>query len=165
MSGSNPYSHLRWTLNRLRAMSPAEVGFRVRRKVQGTAERAGIGLARAAPQPSGPCGRPWVLELPRGFEISLYTQAAERILAGSFDIFALRNVRLGFPPRWNVDPRTRVEAPLRFGKSLNYRDPAEVGDIKYLWEINRHLELVTLAQAWHLTRDARYAQGCRTLLD
>ena len=29
----------------------------------------------------------------------------------------------------------------------------------------RHAELVTLAQAWHLTGDSRYSAGCRTLLD
>jgi hypothetical protein len=156
---------LRWTLNRLRAMSPAEVGFRVRRKVQGTVERAGIGLARATPDPVGTCGKPWISELPRGFDSAAYVRAADRILAGSFDVFSLRNVQLGFPPRWNVDPKTRIAAPLLFGKSLNYRAAGLVGDIKYLWEINRHLELVTLAQAWHLTRDARYSDGCRTLLD
>jgi hypothetical protein len=72
---------------------------------------------------------------------------------------------VGFPPAWNVDPKTRITAPLRFGKDLDYRDSAEVGDIKYLWEINRHLELVTLAQAWHLTREERYVQGCRSLLE
>ena len=37
--------------------------------------------------------------------------------------------------------------PLAFGKSLDYRDPELVGDIKYLWEPNRHLHLVALAQA------------------
>ena len=63
---------------------------------------------------------------------------------------------LDFPPRWNVDPRTGIEAPLIFGKELNYREPALVGDIKYLWEPNRHMELVTLAQAWHLTHEERY---------
>ncbi len=145
-------------------MSPAEVGFRVRRKVQGTVERAGIGLARA-PSPSGRCGLPWLSELPRGFDSARYARAADRILAGSFDVFALRGVQLGFPPRWNVDPKTGIEAPLPFGKDVNYRDPAQVGDIKYLWEINRHLELVTLAQAWHLSGDDRYAGGCRTLLE
>ncbi len=164
MSALNPYTHLRWTLNRLRAMSPAELGFRVRRKVQGTVERAGIGLARA-PLPSGTCGKPWIAALPRNFDAARYVRAADRILDGQFDVFALRGVQLGFPPRWNVDPKTRIEAPLSFGKDLNYRDPAIVGDIKYLWEINRHQELVTLAQAWHLTRDARYAHGCRTLLE
>jgi hypothetical protein len=52
-----------------------------------------------------------------------------------------------------------------FGKDLNYRDEALVGEIKYLWELNRHDALVALAQAWHLTRDDRYAAGCRVLLE
>ncbi|MGQ9862694.1 MAG: alginate lyase family protein, partial [Thiobacillaceae bacterium] len=30
---------------------------------------------------------------------------------------------------------------------------------------SRHAELVTLAQAWHLTGEAKYAEGCRMLLD
>ena len=145
-------------------MSPSEVGFRVGRKIQGTVERAGIGLARPS-VPAGQCGKPWLTRLPHEFDLERYRRAADRILDGMFDVFALRGAQLGFPPRWNVDPRTGIEAPLVFGKDLNYRDPALVGDIKYLWEPNRHLELVTLAQAWHLTREERYALGCRTLLD
>jgi Heparinase II/III-like protein/Heparinase II/III N-terminus len=157
-------SRIHWTLSRLKAMSPSEVGFRVGRKIQGTVERAGIGLARPS-VPAGQCGKAWLAQLPREFDIERYRRAADRILDGVFDVFSLRGVQLGFPPRWNVDPRTGIEAPLVFGKDLNYRDSALVGDIKYLWEPNRHLELVTLAQAWHLTREERYALGCRTLLD
>ncbi len=157
-------SRIHWTLSRLKAMSPSEVGFRVGRKIQGTVERAGIGLARPS-VPAGQCGKPWLTRLPREFDIERYRRAADCVLDGKFDVFSLRGVELGFPPRWNVDPRTGIEAPLVFGKDLNYRDPALVGDIKYLWEPNRHLELVTLAQAWHLTREERYAVGCRTLLD
>jgi hypothetical protein len=145
-------------------MSPSEVGFRVGRKIQGTVERAGIGLARPS-VPAGQCGKPWLTRLPHEFDIERYRRAADRILDGMFAVFSLRGAQLGFPPRWNVDPRTGIEAPLVFGKDLNYRDPALVGDIKYLWEPNRHLELVTLAQAWHLTREEQYALGCRTLLD
>ena len=145
-------------------MSPSEVSFRVGRKLQGTAERAGIGLARPS-MPAGECGKPWLTGLPRQLDIERYRKAADRILDGVFDVFALRGMKLGFPPRWNVDPRTGIEAPLVFGKKLNYRDQRRVGDVKYLWEPNRHLELVTLAQAWHLTGDERYARGCRTLLD
>jgi len=145
-------------------MSPSEVGFRVGRKIRGTAERAGIGLARPA-VPTGRSGRAWLTSLPRQFDFERYRRAADRILDGYFDVFSLHGAQLGFPPRWNVDPRTGIEAPLVFGKELNYRDPALVGDVKYLWEPNRHLELTTLAQAWHLTRDERYALGCRTLLD
>jgi hypothetical protein len=145
-------------------MSPSELGFRFGRKLRGTAERAGIGLARPS-VPVGQCGKPWLARLPLDLDVERYRLAAERILDGVFDIFALQGVRLGFPPRWNVDPRTGIEAPLVFGKDLNYRDQARVGNVKYLWEPNRHLELVTLAQAWHLTGDERYALGCRTLLD
>jgi hypothetical protein len=157
-------SRIHWTLSRLKAMSPSEVGFRVGRKIRGTAERAGIGLARPA-TPAGDCGRPWLSSLPRKFAVERYSRAADRILDGRFDVFSMRGLKLGFPPRWNVDPRTGIEAPLVFGKELNYRDPALVGDVKYLWEPNRHQELVTLAQAWHLTGKERYALGCRTLLE
>ena len=158
-------ARLRWTLNRLRAMSAAEVGFRVRRKVQGTVERAGLGLALQTPPAAGTSGNAWVAVLPSHFDKSLYTRAADRVLDGVFDVFALHNLDLGFPPRWNVDPKTRIQAPQGFGKSIDYRDVGRVGDVKYLWEINRHLELVTLAQAWHLTGAEPYAHGCRTLLD
>jgi len=114
-------------------MSPSEVGFRVGRKIQGTVERAGIGLARPS-VPAGQCGNPWLASLPSEFDVGRYRRAADRILDGIFDVFSLRGAQLGFPPRWNVDPRTGIEAPLVFGKDLNYRDPALVGDIKYLWE-------------------------------
>src|SRR5262249_1146386 len=50
------------------------------------------------------------------------------------------------------------------GSGIDYRDERLVGDVRYLWELNRHSDLVTLAQAWHLTRDARYADGARRLL-
>ncbi|MGH8298407.1 MAG: alginate lyase family protein [Steroidobacteraceae bacterium] len=155
---------LQWTLSRLRAMSAGEVGFRLRRKVQGSAERAGIGLAHP-PEPAGICGPAWVSPFPCGFETRRYTLAADRILCGRFDVFALEDATLGFPPRWNVDPKTGIEAPLEFGLELDHRDAARVGDVKYVWEINRHLELVTLAQAWHLTGDERYALGARALID
>ena len=164
-SASRPgRERLLWTLSRLRAMSAREVAFRLRRKVQTDIERAGVGLAHPSP-PAGACGRPWVSPLPVEFEIGRYTRAADRILDGRFDVFALEDARLGFPPRWNVDPKTGIEAPLEFGFALDYRDAARVGDIKYLWEINRHLELVTLAQAWHLTRTERYARGAKALVD
>jgi len=145
-------------------MSPSEVGFRVGRKIQGTVERAGIGLAHPS-VPEGQCGQPWLAQLPREFDEERYRRAADRILTGSFDVLSLRGAQLGFPPRWNVDPRTGIEAPLVFGKELDYRKRSLVGDVKYLWEPNRHLELVTLAQAWHLTGEERYLAGCRTLLE
>ena len=154
---------LRWKLHRLGRMGPGEIAYRTRQAVHSKLERAGIGLAQPS-EPRGEGGCSWVAELPRRFDRQPYIAAAERILAGHFNVFALRDAALGFPPPWNRDPKTHTTAPLTFGKTLDYRDERLVGDIKYLWEPNRHLELVTLAQAWHLTRDRRYLLGCRTLL-
>ena len=59
---------------------------------------------------------------------------------------------------------TGTEAPLKYGKTLDHRDPAIVGDAKYLWELNRHLELVPLAQAYRLTGDGAHLETLRALL-
>jgi hypothetical protein len=155
---------LKWRVARVRAMSSREIAFRVGRAVRARAERWGLGLARA-PEPAGPSGNAWLAVLPRNFDVARYTEAADRVVSGSFHVFALDNAPLGFPPRWNTDPKTGIAAPLVFGKSLDYRDSRVVGDIKYLWEINRHLELVTLAQAWHLSKQTRFLEACQTLLD
>src|SRR6185436_17396116 len=44
-------------------------------------------------------------------------------------------------------------------------NPQLVGDIKYLWELNRHLQLVTLAQAYALSRERRYFDVLRVQLE
>lgn len=155
---------LHWALNRLRAMGGREIAYRLRHAVQARWERHGLGLARPG-VPIGANGRGWSAELACDFHVSAYREAAEKVLAGRFNVFAMRDAVLGCPPEWNRDPKTGTVAPLLYGKMLNYRDERIVGDIKYLWEPNRHLELVTLAQAWHLTNDLRFAHGCRILLD
>ena len=156
---------LKWKLHRLAAMSGWEVGYRVKQRVQASVEQFGS-HSTPPPAPSNdPLGAAWVAPLPVTFNVDKYRHAADEILAGRFPVFAMQAAELGFPPQWNRDPKTGRQAPLRFGKTLNYRDEAIVGDIKYLWEPSRHSQLVTLAQAWHLCGDERYAAGCRTLLD
>jgi hypothetical protein len=156
---------LGWRLNRLRAMGLAEIIWRIKQYAQSRLELAGIGRATYPAPPAGQEGVTWLHVLPSGFDVAPYRIAAERILSGRFDIFALHDMQLNFPPLWNRDPRTGTVAPLVFGKTLDYRTEALVGDIKYLWEPNRHLELTTLAQAFHLTGEHRYANGARWLLE
>src|SRR2546422_5969501 len=120
------------------------------------AERWGLlGSATVPPPDLTQESRRWILATAR-VDAAPYLAAAERIAAGRFDVFVLQDAALGSPPRWNRDPKTGIEAPLTFGKLLDYRNPRRVGDIKYLWELNRHLHIVTLAQAYALSRDARY---------
>lgn len=156
---------LAWKLNRLRTMGPGEITWRVMNAVHTKLEQSGWNLATEPPHPEPHYGRAWLPQLPREFEVSLYVQAADQILAGKFDIFAMHGVELGFPPQWNRDPKTGTVAPLTFGKTLDYRDESLVGNIKYLWEPNRHYEFVTLAQAWYLSRDDKYLQACGELLN
>ena len=153
-----------WAINRLRAMGAREVAYRSAQYLRARAQRAGLGLAKPLPA-SAARGRPWSHALPKGFDRETYRRAADAVLKGRFRLFGNREWALGFPPTWNRDPSTGVCAPLEFGKTLDYRDANAVGNIKYLWEPNRHLELVTLAQAWHLTGEERFAQGCGTLLE
>jgi hypothetical protein len=145
-------------------MAFAVLLWRTRRAVASVFERRGVGLVHRVEPPAGDAGPAWTPVMPVGFPADRYTAPAERILAGHRDIFALHDCALGFPPRWNRDPKTGIEVALAYGKAIDYRDERAVGDIKYLWELNRHLELVTLAQAWHLTHERRYAEGARALL-
>ena len=52
---------------------------------------------------------------------------------------------LGQPVQWLVDPATRIKTPMKFGRSIDYRDDQTVGEIKYLWEVGRHQFLVPMA--------------------
>ena len=146
-------------------MSPAEVAYRVKQQAQAKLERFGAFAPTPRALTDKATGAPWVRALPHRLDPAKYAHAADQILSGRFPVFSLQPAELGFPPRWNQDPKTRVIAPLSFGKSIDYRKESVVGDIKYLWEPSRHAQLVTLAQAWHLTHDRKYADGCRILLE
>jgi len=153
-----------WRINRLRAMSAAEIRHRVVQAAHNRAERWGLSRCIVPAADLTRTAKPWIDREAR-VDREAYCAAAERIVAGRFDIFALEDIHLGNPPQWNRDPKTGIVAPLEFGKELDYRDPSLVGDIKYLWEPNRHLHLVTLAQAYALTGNALYARTLRDHLE
>jgi len=136
-------------------MSALEASRRVLRAARARMER-GRSEERAVPAPDFSIAAKRWLEIPERRNQKTLVAQASRIAEGWLDILALRDFDYGTPPRWNRDPRTGIEAPLEFGKLLDYRDADVVGDIKYLWEPNRHLHLVTLAQAFALTGHRRY---------
>ena len=146
-------------------MTPAEVLHRALRAVQARAERKGWLRAPVAPAPALDArAQPWIHADAR-VDAERYLAAADRIAHGLVDVFALRGVDLGTPPRWNRDPKSGIEAPLSFGKLLDTGNTDLVGDIKYLWQPNRHAQLVTLAQAYALTRKRAYFDALQEQLD
>ncbi len=89
---------------------------------------------------------------------------AERVIEGRFPIFSIDNINAGTVVNWNKDYKSSVVAPVCFGKTLNYRNEKLVGDIKYLWEPNRHLQLVCVAQAYVITGNKKYLDAIRNQL-
>lgn len=159
-------SSLVWKINRLKLMTPAEVAWRASKHGQKLAARFGIDSAKR-PQVAKltALGNSFVHFQPEACDAAKAVASADALIAGHWRVFAMEAAPLGFPPQWNRDPKTGTAAPLAPGKSIDYRREHLVGDIKYLWEPARHLELVTLALAWRASGDAAYLQASRTLLD
>ena len=149
-------------VNRLRCMSVAEMGYRVQQATairlgRSTASRMQLAQSRAAP-PSVPALTLGVRGAPEldPSEVDALLLDAERICAGHVVLFADGRFDVGVPTAWNRDPDTGVTAPTVYRGDIAITDRELVGDIKHVWELNRHLHLVRLAQAWALTRDARW---------
>jgi hypothetical protein len=135
-------------------MRPAELPLRLARSIAAHLEPLTPRHGRVPRADREGSPERWV-HVPEGLNAAPYLAAAERIAAGTLEVFGV-SCGGDSPPRWNRDPKTGVEAPLIFGKRLDYRDRRRVGEIRYLWELNRHLHLVTLAQGYALSREAKY---------
>jgi len=161
---------LAWYVQRLRRMSSAEVAHRLGRAARSARSRLEMSQSPAAPPPDLalaerrflPALTPASAEQP-GF--AAIVAQAERLVAGRIPVFDLQHCHLGDPPEWNRDPLTQRLAPWRAASAIDYRDEREVGNIKYLWEPNRHLHFVTLAQAHALTGDEQYLRTLVRHLD
>ena len=82
---------------------------------------------------------------------------ADRICRHSFDMLGYTELDYGSPINWHLDAVHGKQAPRKLFHRIRYLDFAEVGDSKVTWEINRHQHLVTLAKAYRLTGNQRYA--------
>jgi len=87
---------------------------------------------------------------------------ADRILAHRFDLLGFEDLDYGEHIDWHLDAAHGKRAPLKPFYTVKYLDFGEVGDSKVTWELNRHQHLVTLAKAFRLTNDRRYADELLT---
>ncbi len=60
---------------------------------------------------------------------------------------------------WHFDVFGEKSLPVIYSKDLDYWNPDIVRDVKYVWELNRHQHFVTLAKAFLLTGNEKYAQA------
>ena len=145
-----------WYLRRLRAMSTGEILWRLRILLLKQRLRwAGPPtIRRIAPIPQYPAyeGRAHLAAHEAGL-----LHEARQLLRHSWSYGGMagqREERIN----WHMDPQTGRVAPLSFSFSVPYRDARQVGDIRNIWEKNRHHHLCVLAMAFHLQRDERYSE-------
>ena len=184
-------SKLTWYYNRLRAMSPGEILYRVGQRVQMEKERLNL------MQPAGGysdevlwrgLGQPEVLDWDRWVQsfrqyVSLPSligredageflrrypdeadrliQSADRILLGEVCFFGHLPVKLSLPPDWHLDPITGQRWPQVFYGDVDFR----WGGAKTIWEAARHQFLITLGQAYFLTGRSEYLWGLKSYLE
>jgi hypothetical protein len=84
---------------------------------------------------------------------------AEKISRHQFDLLGYENLDFGREIDWHCDVVHGKHGPRTPWFRVKYLDFAEVGDAKITWELNRHQHFVTLAKAYWLTGDDRYASG------
>ena len=82
---------------------------------------------------------------------------AERICTHHFDLLGYRDLDYGREIDWSLDRVHGKRAPGKLFYKLPYLDFQECGDVKVTWELNRHQHFVTLAKAFRITNDRRFA--------
>jgi hypothetical protein len=148
-----------WYLRRLRRMSIAEIAWRARTAVIQQAWRLGtprgpavgdIAWNGASLPPVGavdPSARQRLLD------------CAEAILGGRWPVFGHDFDTAPEDPDWHRDISTGIRSdPTQYCFAVPYRDPQQVGTVKYIWEPSRLHHVTVLAAAYRLSGDARFAR-------
>ena len=90
-------------------------------------------------------------------QVAQIVRQGSKICRHQFDLLGYEDLDYGDPIRWHFDRVHGKQAPKKAFYKIRYLDFNEVGDSKVTWELNRHQHLITLAKAYRLTNDQRYA--------
>jgi len=116
--------------------------------------RAAALFADAAPQSTAALLRERFRE-----EADRTVKAAESICEGRFDLLGHRGLFFGDPVDWHLDPASGRRAPMIHWSRLDPLDATVGGDVKVIWELNRHQWLIPLGQAYRITGEERFAEA------
>ncbi|MHC4627851.1 MAG: heparinase II/III family protein [Planctomycetota bacterium] len=161
---------LQWYYRRLKAMGPSEILWRVRRLAwqiwaRGNRKRWDKSYRRLRAASTEMMDKVNFYgfsgvspsDVPQEW-IDSGIAAADRLLQHRFNYLALGEISLGDEINWNHEYKRNIDTPLVFGPWMDYRDTESYGDFKYFWEVPRLQHLITLAKAYYLTDDEKYAQ-------
>jgi hypothetical protein len=143
-----------------------EVPYRAWSVVRGIAQSKGAFDASTVPRYAADArwGSPWcaspLCAIPGTEHVR---SAAQQLLDGHLVVFGHSVPMSAGIPDWNADPVTGTRIDTTFGLFIDFRHLEGV-EIKFLWEVNRHLWWVPLAQSYALYGDRRCLERLGALL-
>ncbi len=141
--------------------SRREIAFRIRQEAAnlamwarppepGVVVPAGIPAGAALPDPIATAGRL------RGSAFAREVEAlARRVLHGRIPLLGIE-IETGPQIEWRRDYVHGISSAAPYFRRCPYLDFARVGDHKLIWELNRHPQLVLLAQAFRFTGERAF---------
>lgn len=173
-------SRIMWFINRLTAMSPLEVGFRIYIKLRNTFHRRKQRKHRLIIEKNlfnytierfVFCPERLYIKLDEDFrkillknypgECSEVLEYAEHIVSKKFALFNQFNVDFSEGMDWHTAFNGQKKWPLIYSPSIDFRHSVDLNDIRFNWELNRHHFLTTLAAAFFISKDYKYLSSLK----
>ncbi|KDB05074.1 hypothetical protein U879_03505 [Defluviimonas sp. 20V17] len=92
-------------------------------------------------------------------------ERAERAMRREIELLGSGPIRLGTPVDWHLDPKVGRRWPPQFCRRIEYSNRGEPSDVKMPWEISRLQWLIPVGQAYAMTKEERFADFARDVLN
>lgn len=146
---------IKWMLRRLRAMSPAELAWRVKEKALTRREKAEF-YAKALPVTQIPLPRELAALRPDAARLRMNWKNPEFTLYKGMRMFDLYE-EMDWRCRWNAGFQTENSWPVDvYSPQLAIGQRADIGDIRTNWELNRHYQFAMLAKSYYASGDEQF---------
>lgn len=167
MAAHSPIAKASWYWNRLRSMSVPEVlhrfGERTKQSISRyTKPRFDRSAYLDEPLPAIPGLTEGVAAVGSQPDVVVvWREIFERARTGRWSFLGLEWPGVTGPEKWRVDPQTGNLWPAKtYCYDIPYRHARNLGDVKYVWELNRLQYLQPIAALAMVTRDREAALFC-----
>ncbi|GAB6150671.1 alginate lyase family protein [Clostridium novyi] len=147
-----------WYFNRIRCMSFIEILYRLINYIKVKVEKITYSKELQCNVPNFQINNKFKKRLNEvlGNDVKYLMNIADDFLDGKIKIFENTYKFKKESIRWRMDFDSEVESSLKFWSEINYRDVHKVGNIKNIWEMNRHQVLIPLAVAYRKSGEEKY---------
>ncbi len=154
--------NIKWFVNRLRAMKPKEMIWRVEQKRLQKKEQTNVYSLQMP-----------VVEIPLPSELADLHIDIDKLSVNwgnatwepftKLDLFGVFNYD-EYKSKWNAGFQTENTWPEEpFSPTINISQRVDIGDIRTNWELNRHFQFTALAKSYYCTKDQKYLSELKEL--